>query len=112
MHESCRNAARNRHAVAATLWRSRCHPGAFQEEGSAMTQTIARADGPATAGHRELAGVLTQLLRRYAADIPAGQLNDVDRAVARGLDQIPDARRIAARMARRVLNGRGRSGVQ
>ena len=63
-------------------------------------------------GSTELAGVLTQLLRRYAADLPAGQLNDVDRAVARGLDQIPDARRIAARMTRRVLDGRGRSGVQ
>jgi hypothetical protein len=75
-----------------------------------MSQTLTPTDSQTA--HTELAGVLTHLLRRYAADLPASQLNDVDRAVARGLDQIPDARRIAARMTRRVLDGRGRSGVQ
>lgn len=77
-----------------------------------MSQTLTPTDSQTTPGSSELAGVLTRLLRRYAADVPASQLNDVDRAIARGLDQIPDARRIAARMTRHVLDGRGRSGVE
>ncbi|MFG1997583.1 hypothetical protein ACGFNU_00360 [Spirillospora sp. NPDC048911] len=46
----------------------------------------------------EFAGVTLHLLRRYAAGVPAAQRNDVDNAVWKMLDRLPEARSVAQRL--------------
>ncbi|MGI5327833.1 hypothetical protein [Actinomadura nitritigenes] len=49
-------------------------------------------DNSATAAGSEYAGVLLLLLRRYAANLPDGRRNDVDRTVWAALDRVPGSR--------------------
>ncbi|KAB2347758.1 hypothetical protein [Actinomadura rudentiformis] len=54
--------------------------------------------GATGAARAEFAGVTLHLLRRYAASVPTAQRNDVDNAVWKALDRVPDAKRVAERL--------------
>jgi hypothetical protein len=56
----------------------------------------------AGAAGAEYAWAVLHMARRYAAGIPAGQRNEVDKAVWAALDRIPDASQTVAKMVRRV----------
>ncbi|MEU9024981.1 hypothetical protein [Actinomadura sp. NPDC048394] len=55
-------------------------------------------DNSVTTTGSEYAGVLLLLLRRYAANLPDGRRNDVDRTVWAALDRVPGARASVAEM--------------
>ncbi|MWA01804.1 hypothetical protein F8568_015780 [Actinomadura sp. LD22] len=55
-------------------------------------------DNSVTTRGNEYAGVLLLLLRRYAANLPDGRRNDVDRTLSAALDRIPESRAAIAGM--------------
>ncbi|GAA1591960.1 hypothetical protein GCM10009678_87760 [Actinomadura kijaniata] len=58
----------------------------------------------AVSSRAEYAGAALLLARRYAANVPAAQRNDVDRVVWAALDKVPGARDVLERAVRRVDN--------
>lgn len=66
-----------------------------------ITETPGATKAAGAAG-AEYAGAVLHLARRYAANIPAGQRNEIDKAVWAALDRLPDARGTLSRLVRRA----------